>query len=136
MFYLKTEWTGGLAQRRSPSTAPNFWYNEEEEGHKQGQIERKGSCRGGSCALALAHVRAQPRAAFYTPGSELPNIWLNQDASPTGFLEGIFSRVEGDGRTKKGNRQRKIWPQIKCLYPTLLHPKLEDKPFIAPGRRH
>lgn len=30
--YRKTEWTGGLAERGSPSTAPNFWCNEEEEG--------------------------------------------------------------------------------------------------------
>lgn len=31
-YYLKTEWTGGLAERGSPSTAPNFWCTEEEEG--------------------------------------------------------------------------------------------------------
>lgn len=106
MFYLKTEWTGGLAKRGSPSTAPHFWYNEEEEGHKQRQTERKGSCRGGSCALGHTYVHAQPRAASYTPGSELPNIWLNQDASPLDFLR--VSSAGGGGREKAGQRRENI----------------------------
>lgn len=73
----------------------------------------------------------------FTHLARSPNIWFNQDASPPDFLR-VFSRgVEGGRRENKegGKNQRKIWPQIKCSYPTLVHLKLEAEPFIAPGRQ-
>lgn len=50
-----------------------------------------------------------------------------------GYLLGGWR--EAEGRTKNGKHQRKIWPQIKCLYPTLLYLKLEDEPLLPQADR-